>query len=95
MSAVIHKYPLISDRSVIATSVDIDLPPGSKVVHVAEQNGVPTIWVEKWAERLGARETVTHRFRIIATGETVNAGRYVGTVHIGAFVFHIYEEMLG
>lgn len=69
------------------------LPDGYKVVHVAEQYGNLTMWVEQPAMQHSAG---THTFQVYGTGHQISDDR---AVHVGTalmtsgLVWHVYEVM--
>ena len=65
-----------------------DAYPG-KVVHVHEQGGHPTIWVEGEVDAA----TIPRTFTAIPTGAPFEIGdaQHVGTVFIDWMVWHVYE----
>ena len=65
-----------------------------KVVHVHEQGGHPTIWVEaELDEDHSFKPTVPRTFTAIPTGAPFESGSawHVGTVFIDWMVWHVYE----
>lgn len=83
---VVHKFPFN-----IADMIYITMPVGAKILHVAEQNGVPCIW----ALVNTANPSRTHAFHVRGTGQdTQGVGDYVATFQMrgGALVFHIFKE---
>lgn len=82
----IHKYYLEAKEE----PQSIQLSENAKVVHVGEQYGSVTIWVE---ENPNEEKTV-RTFYVIGTGWDFGSGlKHCGTVvtNIG-FVWHIYEN---
>lgn len=80
---IIYKYPLEIN---ICT---IELPIGSRVVCVHEQNLVPTIWVE---QDLSKYKT-DFMFCVIPTGGQIpEDGHHIGTAFIGPNVWHVYQR---
>lgn len=72
--------------------VDINMPPGAKILHVAEQFGAPCIW----ALVTPGESTERRTFRFAGTGHPIeerHAGTFVGTFFMegGALVFHLFE----
>jgi hypothetical protein len=58
-----------------------------RVLLVAEQHGVLTLWAEQEDE--GAHDT--REFRLIGTGDIKPAGlEHVGSAVVGAYVWHVY-----
>lgn len=72
---------------------EVRWPKGSRVVHVAAQNDVPTLWTE--SPEVAEQELVV--FACAATGFTTirDTDTYVGTVHIDWTVWHVYEVRRG
>jgi hypothetical protein len=77
----VYKYPL-------KVSEHIPIPKGGKILSVAEQNGEIFLWVE-----VDTTQEVEGRFFIVyGTGWMIDEESiYVGTVHSGLLVWHIYE----
>lgn len=70
------------------------MPEGAKILTVQTQGGCPVIWAEVDPQA----EKERRAFRTLPTGHVWDndaqedyANAYVGTVQIGALVFHIYE----
>lgn len=85
----VWKYPLVLH---FATQV-IEMPEEAEVIHVAEQNGAPTLWALVETER----RTTERRFFTRATGQEVwtqgiDAFVHVGTLFSGPFVWHVFED---
>lgn len=86
----IHKFQVPDDCS-------IDMPQGSIIVHVKEQNNIPTIWALVDTDRA----MISRHFRVYNTGEEITSAielTYVGTAHCHAIsdteiqlVRHIFE----
>lgn len=80
----IYKYPLEVN---VCT---IDLPIGSKVVCVHEQNNVPTLWVEQNT----SLPLDQCKFCVVATGHAIpEDGIHIGTCFIGPNVWHVYQKI--
>jgi len=80
----IYKYNLE------VTVCTIELPIGSKVVCVHEQNLVPTIWVEQETTKL----KTDFMFCVVGTGQSIpEDGFYIGTCFIGPNVWHVYQKL--
>ena len=97
MNRSIWKFPLEieSDTSrplglplEIESDTEVMVPVGAEIVHAEVQNENPVLWaVVDPQEQLELRT-----FRIVGTGHYFDhALRYVGTVHIEPFVWHIME----
>lgn len=82
----VHKYPFDNP------TMEIELPRGSKVVHVGYQHGKTTLWVE--VNLTDHVEKEKRRFQIHGTGHPIMdpLGKYVGTTFEGPFVWHVYEH---
>ena len=89
MSRTIHKYVLP-----VTDEVTIQMPLDAKVLHVGWQ-GPSQGQIEVWAEVNTFAGQVPHRFRIYGTGHPMEPDptkeRYIGTVQVQAFVWHVYE----
>ena len=74
------------------TRLEVDMPTGSTVVHVGEQNDDVTIWAQ--VESDNPKESRV--FNIVGTGRIIPTGltRYLGTVLIGPYVWHVYERTI-
>ena len=72
----------------------IDMPAGATVLHVAMQGELLCVWAQvDTGAYLEAR-----RFDIFGTGHEIappDAGKrqYVGTVHAGVYVWHVFERV--
>jgi len=81
----IHKHHLPTRKT------DVESHQGARVLHVAEQHDLVTVWTEVDT----SRPIVGRRFYIVPTGGRPPASAtYAGTalLHDGAFVFHVYDE---
>lgn len=79
----IYKYQL---DSLYVTM--LELPAGAHVMHFAEQGGVFNIWA--MVDTDASKET--RYFTIVGTGWEIDGDEcYIGTVHVGAFVWHCLE----
>lgn len=69
---------------------EIKIPRDAKVVHVAIQETVPTIWAEVELNN----EFVGRGVAVIGTGQPVPAdsATHVGTVLDGIWVWHVYLQ---
>jgi hypothetical protein len=87
MKTRIQAFPLVPGV------LDLELPEGSQVLHVAEYIGKAAIWIML---NLGTEATVKRSFRSIASGSDIVADpdRYIGTV-VGVLnmttVLHVFE----
>ena len=84
---VVHKYQL---RLVGGPQV-VQMPADAHIVHVHEQDERPTLWAYVDIDRL----PVTRVFSIFATGQPIEipVHSYVGTIHVGWTVWHVYEDV--
>lgn len=80
----IHKYVLEERTS------DISTYEGAKVVHVAEQHGQVTVWLEVNTLQ---RECM-RMLHVVGTGYEIPGGAHVGSLLTagGHLVFHVYDE---
>lgn len=84
MSRVVHKVQLRDMETKITVS-----DGAFKALHVAEQDGVPTIWYETVYDIIVPVEVT---FRVVPTGGYIpDHSEYVGTAFCGALVWHIYQ----
>lgn len=87
MSTAIWKYPINHVKR-----QEIEIPSGSTVLCIQNQNGIACIWVEVFHTD---NPTVAREFEIIGTGdefEIIDKVRhYIGTWQEPPFVFHLYE----
>ncbi len=84
METVIWKYPIHG------TDVIITMPEAARVVHVAWQGEIPTIWAVVHPDR----DTTSRHFRLAMTGELiVGPHDHLGTLLTDndMFVIHILE----
>lgn len=82
----IWKYPLdVTDKQVI------QMPANAKVLSVADQAGVLTIWalVDVDAEK------EARKFYVVGTGHPLDftGANFLGSVQQGPFVWHVFVEM--
>lgn len=85
------KYPLDFNDTL---TVRVDMPISAEIVHVHEQHGVPTLWVEAPTSSITAALTSTHVFHLVPTDGEVHyswQAMYIGTVHIDWTAWHVYE----
>lgn len=78
----IWKYPL----QLVVGPQTVEVPGGSRLVHVALQHERPTLWFDVDVND-PIREPRT--YLLVGTGSTYQAGEYCGTVHPDPFVFHV------
>ncbi len=87
----IWKYTLpVSDYPVIS------MPKGARVLSVDVQHGKVQVWALVDPEA----PTELHRFMMVGTGhclteKCVESMRFIGTVQMGDFVWHIFEHQEG
>jgi hypothetical protein len=83
----IYKYPLLAyvDRQ------QVQLPVGAEIVHVEQQNGVPTLWALVTSDPLWPTEFRTILF--VGTGHTLPGEHHdhIGSYTEGPFVWHVLE----
>ena len=79
----IYKYPLMIGYNCM------NLPRGAKILHVADQCGVLTMWVEQPA----FVDLEIRNFVVRATGEQFHNRNttHLGTAISDSFVWHLYE----
>ena len=67
----------------------VPMPRGSKIVHVAQQGGRPTLWAEVESTQI----MVDRHFVVVGTGHPVPdiLVFHRGSCFQGDFVWHIYE----
>lgn len=85
----IYKYPLAMDD--LSAPQELRVPGGGRIVHVGQQDQVPTVWILCWPESA----TIMRRLRVVGTGWPTPGGNYEyrGTALCGAFVWHVFEEV--
>lgn len=87
VAQVVWKYPLDPDR--LSGRCEVQMSGGAKVIEAVMQHGRFTLWaVVAPSERPQQRI-----FYIVGTGQDIpaDAHTYLGTVHDGPYVFHIFE----
>lgn len=70
----------------------VDLPEGGKVLSAGNQGDSIMVW----ALVDPSRPALPRRFRVFGTGRSATASeglRFIGTVFMGALVFHVFEEV--
>lgn len=88
MKRVIHKYPLDTGAKTQAVMV----PTDSRVLHIGVQGGRPMAWLDRPCE---AKTMTEWKVVCLGTGreyESRDMGLHRGTVQIGDFVWHFYDE---
>lgn len=89
MSRVVYRYTLgAADRQVVA------MPGGADILHVGRTRTVVPHAVDVWAAVDPDRPTVDRAFLVVGTGNPIpdTAGRHIGSVDVGAFVWHVFED---
>jgi hypothetical protein len=67
----------------------IDIPIGSPIVHVANQEHR---WLTFWADVSDLDPLVRRTFRVFGTGHRIESDwRYIGSAFDGPFVWHLFE----
>lgn len=67
---------------------EVVMPHGAIIRHVDVQHDVPTLWAECKDSGYESRR----RFVVYGTGQpAADKANYVGTVLMGAFVWHVFE----
>ena len=80
----VWKFKLIPGKQTISMS------EGAEILHVHEQGGDAFIWAQVHPTGMVADRHI----KVVATGEPFDeqeVAEYLGTVHIGALVFHVFE----
>lgn len=89
---VIWKFPFK-----LAGRTEVLMPDGAKLLHVAQSNelgrgGDLCVWAQVWPDFPKVRRVL----RVFGTGQlgvpSRPDARYVGTVHIDGFVWHVFDE---
>jgi hypothetical protein len=81
---LIYKYPLTANHIQY-----VNMPRGAKVLAVASQGSIPTIWAEVDPE---APMEIRSFCTCVTGGEAPgSAWKYIGTYQSGWFVGHLYE----
>lgn len=80
----VWKFPILGGFE------QLPMPRGAKILHVADQGGIITLWaeVDTTAERVRRGVVVVGTGRPLPQGE----GSHVGTVMQGEYVWHLYLE---
>jgi hypothetical protein len=85
----VWKFPL--SIGIAPPVADIAMPVGAEILHVGQQDDVPTVWA---LVDPGARATEARHLLAVPTGfELPFACDYLGTTHIhdGRIVVHVFE----
>lgn len=84
----IHKYTIEP-----VDQIRVKMPAGAKILTVAGKSGEVFLWAQVDTERpMEARH-----FSVYGTGWEIDSEineEYIGTVFVGALVFHVYEKLL-
>lgn len=83
----IHKDTLIHGCN------KITVPIGSTILTVQNQNDTITIWYECWITTSNVTTEIT--LYVFGTGQVINENnvKYIGTVQVSEYVWHIYEQL--
>jgi hypothetical protein len=86
MPRVIHKYTLVPGQD-----TRLSLPADSDIIHVANQHGLLTMWIDHDL----SLKSATRTFTLVGTGHPITSDLiYMGTAHCDPFVWHVYERVL-
>jgi hypothetical protein len=65
----------------------VEMPKGSRLLHVAVQEGTPYLWALVWPQQPIRRRNIA----VYATGQEIDGWPdYLGTFHIGWTVWHVF-----
>jgi hypothetical protein len=87
-------------KTIFKTKLDIcdeqtvELPQGSRILHIGKQNGAPCIWYECDTDRPTMKVTIL----CFGTGYRMDDApvmEYIGTVQIDGYVWHYYRKLPG
>lgn len=83
----VYKYPL---GRLLVNYTSVELPLNAKILKVAEQEDKICLWCEVDLETAALER---RRFTILGTGDQFNdiSLKYLDTVFVGQFVWHVYE----
>lgn len=84
----IHKVALL-----ILPQQRIALPEGARILHVNAQNDRPTLWYQCDT----AAEIETKTIHLVGTGHAApetDEARYLGTVLLSPFVWHVFLSLI-
>lgn len=95
----VWKYPFLDTGYPDSGYFECALPTGARILHIGVQADAPTLWILVDTDN---NQKVVRRFFAVATGQALPLGigygvfeatadKFLGTVFIGAFVFHIFE----
>ena len=87
---IIYKYPIPA-----LLAITYEMPEDAKLLHVADQHGVPTMWFEVDKDKLSE----SREFVVIGTGHEIHEEpwyvlNHIGSTMSGVFVWHIYEKVM-
>ena len=80
------KYPLLLEGG----PQNVIMPVGARIVLVAMQFGVPTLWAV-----VGEEPPTTRIFEVIGPGHHFDDLAHVGSVLDGSYVWHVFEQTRG
>lgn len=78
----IWKYPM-------STAITHEMPEGAKFLTFRLQDQD----YQAWFEVDPGAKLVPRKFHMVGTGWTFHSGIYLGTVEVGPFIWHLYENM--
>lgn len=83
-------YIVVHKQHLIEAITEIKVSAGAfKLLHVDEQNGVPTIWYETVEDPIMAKVV---KFTYIGTGmQVLDNSVHVGSCKCGSYVWHVYQ----
>lgn len=67
---------------------EIRMPKGAHPISTHKHLGQICVWAEVDSEA----PKVIHRFNVMETGEPVPDGKFLGSVLLNKFVFHVYDD---
>jgi len=73
-----------------ADKVTLRMPKFAEVIHIAEQGGILALWAIVNPD-LEEEERI---FYVVGTGHPLPHAKYIGTVLIDPFVWHIFESKM-
>jgi len=80
----IYKYPFPH-----MNDFELEMPIGYKIIHLAVQNTIPTLWAIVPSE---SPPTEMVSFSIRGTGQNFSDGEYIGTLFDGPLVWHLFKN---
>jgi hypothetical protein len=91
VTATIWKFPFK-----LADAVVLSMPRGAQLLHVGPSNEPGKGDLCVWARVVPGNPRVTRHLRVYGTRHTLapssGADRYIGTVELGIFVWHVYDD---